>query len=254
MLKAELQTQLATIQRKVQHEGNWSDVLTGIKTDLERADIVETPAKSYGGFISSVARFFSTSNVGDWLLKVGQKQTLRCQIALELNCSCKIRATKLEASLRTLNEYDTTCLFMSPKRYNEFYFLSFSSAILLEFQRHQLDESAPIPPAELVAELNTYLLYAGLYDPYRKVYVKQDVAPRFLPLLLFLLLVTTLPKLQYMENVDSLVAKRKNESIDGHPLTIGLLTVLRQFDASETDMFLQYLCQYVLSFVQGNLE
>uniref|UniRef100_A0A8W7PH59 Strumpellin n=1 Tax=Anopheles coluzzii TaxID=1518534 RepID=A0A8W7PH59_ANOCL len=231
MLKAELQTLLATIQRKVQHEGNWSDVLTGIKTDLERADIVENPAKSYGGFISSVARFFSTSNVGDWLLKVGQKQTLRCQIALELNCSCKIRATKLEASLRTLND-----------------------AILLEFQRHQLDESAPIPTAELVAELNTYLLYAGLYDPYRKVYVKQDVAPRFLPLLLFLLLVTTLPKLQYMENVDSLVAKRKNESIDGHPLTIGLLTVLRQFDASETDMFLQYLCQYVLSFVQGNLE
>uniref|UniRef100_A0A182JXG8 WASH complex subunit 5 n=1 Tax=Anopheles christyi TaxID=43041 RepID=A0A182JXG8_9DIPT len=231
LLKSELETLLATVQRKVQHEGNWSDVLAGIKTDLERADIVENSAKSYAGFISSVSRFFSTSSVGDWLLKVGQKQTLRGQIALELNCSCKIRATKLEASLRTLNE-----------------------AILLDFQRHQLDESAPIPRADLVAELNTYLLYAGLYDPYRKVYIKQDVPPRFLPLLLFLFLVSTLPKLQYMENVDSLVAKKKNESIDGHPLTIGLLTVLRQFDAMETDIFLQYLCQYVLSFVQGNLE
>uniref|UniRef100_A0A182PF45 Strumpellin n=1 Tax=Anopheles epiroticus TaxID=199890 RepID=A0A182PF45_9DIPT len=232
MLKCELETLLATVQRKVQQEsGNWSDVLSGIKADLERSDIVDNPAKSYAAFCSSMSRFFNATAVGDWLLKVGQKQTLRCQIALELNCSCKIRATKLEASLRTLNE-----------------------AILLDFQRHQLDESASIPRADLVAELNTYLLYAGLYDPYRKVYIKQDVPPRFLSLLLFLFIVSSLPKLQYMECVDSLVAKKKSESIDGHPLTIGLLTVLRQFDASETDIFLQYLCQYVLSFVQGNLE
>uniref|UniRef100_A0A182SYK9 WASH complex subunit 5 n=1 Tax=Anopheles maculatus TaxID=74869 RepID=A0A182SYK9_9DIPT len=232
MIKAELELLLSTVHRKIQHEtaGNWSDVLAGIKTDLERADIVVNPAKVYPSQISTMSRFFSTSSFGDWLLKIGQKQTLRCQLALELNCSCKIRATKLETSLNTLNE-----------------------GILLEFQKHQLNETHPLPPAELVAELNTYLLYAGLYDPYRKVYIKQE-PPRFLPLLLFLYLTGTFAKLQYMENVDSLVAKRKNESIDGHPLTIGLLTVLRQFDASETDLFLQYLCQYVLSFVHANLQ
>ncbi|XP_052892416.1 WASH complex subunit 5 [Anopheles moucheti] len=231
MLKSELETLLVgTLQRKIQHEANWSDVFAGIKSDLERTDIVGNPAKTYPTFISNTSRFFSSSSAGDWLLKIGQKQTLRCQLALELNCSCKIRATKLEASLRTLNE-----------------------AILLDFQRHKLDETQPLPRPELVAELNTYLLFAGLYDPYRKVYLKQE-PPRFLPLVLFLFLISTLPKLQYMENVDSLVAKRKNESIDGHPLTIGLLTVLRQFDATETDIFLQYLCQYVLSFVHANLE
>uniref|UniRef100_A0A182NJL2 Strumpellin n=1 Tax=Anopheles dirus TaxID=7168 RepID=A0A182NJL2_9DIPT len=230
MLKSDLELLLATLQRKLQHEANWSEVFGGIKADLERADVVETPSKSYAGFLSSVGRFLTTSSIGDWLQKIGQKQTLRCQLALELNCSCKIRATKLEASLRTLNH-----------------------AILLDFQRHQLDEAHPIPDAELVAELNTYLLYAGLYDPYRKVYIRQE-PPRFLPLVLFLYIATTLPKLQYMENVDSLVAKKKNESIDGHPLTIGLLSVLRQFDACETDLFLQYLCQYVLSFVHANLE
>ncbi|XP_035916794.1 WASH complex subunit 5 [Anopheles stephensi] len=232
MIKSELELLLGAVQRKIQHEaGSWGDVLASIKADLERADIVANPAKTYPSLVSNTSRFFSTSSFGDWLLKIGQKQTLRCQLALELNCSCKIRATKLEASLKTLNE-----------------------AILLEFQQHQLNEAHPLPRAELVAELNTYLLYAGLYDPYRKVYIKQEPA-RFLPLLLFLYLTGTLAKLQYMENVDSLVAKRKNESIDGHPLTIGLLTVLRQFDASETDLFLQYLCQYVLSFVHAaNLD
>ncbi|XP_053677589.1 WASH complex subunit 5 [Anopheles nili] len=230
MVKSELETILASLQRKIQHEANWSDVLGTIKSDLEKADIVENPGKSYATSLSNVNRLFSSSAIGDWLLKIGQKQTLRSQVALELNCSCKIRATKLEASLMTLNE-----------------------AILLEFQRHQLDENHPVPQAELVAELNTYLLYAGLYDPYRKVYLKQET-PRFLPLVLFLFVVSTLGKLQYMENVDSLVAKRKNEAIDGHPLTIGVLTVLRQFDALETDIFLQYLCQYVLSFVHASLE
>uniref|UniRef100_A0A182IM32 Strumpellin n=1 Tax=Anopheles atroparvus TaxID=41427 RepID=A0A182IM32_ANOAO len=230
MIKSDLEVLLGTIQKRVQNEANWSDALGGIKAELEKGDIVESPTKSYSTFASTVARFISTTGVGDWLLKIGQKQTLRGHIALELNCSCKIKATKLEASLRTLNE-----------------------AILLDFKRHQLDDSHPIPQAELVSELNSYLLYAGLYDPCQKVYLKQDT-PRFLPLVLFLYVISTLGKVQYMENVDSLVAKKKNESFDGHPLTIAILTVFRQFDGIEMDVFLQYLCQYVLSFVHANLE
>ncbi|XP_058120822.1 WASH complex subunit 5 [Anopheles ziemanni] len=230
MIKFELETFLSTVQKKVHNEGNWGDVLGGIKADLEKGDIVENPTKSYNTFVSSVARFMSSTGIADWLLKIGQKQIIRSHIALELNSSCKIKATKLEASLRTLN-----------------------IAILLDFKRHRLDESHPIPSAQTVSELNSYLLYAGLYDPYQKVYLKQD-SPRFLPLVVFLYVIALLSKFQYMENVDSLVAKKKNESVDGHPLTVALLTLFRQFDGTEMDVFLQYICQYVLSFVHANLE
>ncbi|XP_052859706.1 WASH complex subunit 5 [Anopheles cruzii] len=234
MIRAELETLLTTVQQKVGHEHNWSDTLANIKSELERADVVENPAKAYAAFGSSVARLLTAINICDAVQKTGQKQTLRAHIALELNCSCKIKATKLEASLRALNK-----------------------AIVLDFKRHQMDESHPVPPAELAAELNTYLRYAGLYDPYRKVYLApsdRSASGRFVPLLLFLFVVSTLAKWQYLESVDSLVTRRKNDTLDGHPTVVGVLTVLRQMGAAEMDLFLQYLCQYVLSFVHANLE
>uniref|UniRef100_A0A2M4ABQ8 Strumpellin n=1 Tax=Anopheles triannulatus TaxID=58253 RepID=A0A2M4ABQ8_9DIPT len=235
MLYSELQTLLhTTIPLKLQQEPNWGETLATLKADLERSDIVENPAKTYATLTSTVARFLSATNLPECVQKVGQKQTLRSHIALELNCSCKIKATKLEASLRTLND-----------------------AIMLDFKRHQADESHPVPRIELATELNAYLRYAGLYDPLRKVYLTSDPASvRFVPLLLFLFVVSTLggSKWQYLENVDSLVTKRKNDGLDGHQVVVGMLTVLRQGDGIELELFVQYLCQYVLSFVHANLE
>lgn len=228
MITAELENFLLTIQRKLQHEPVWYDALNNVESELHKSDYIETPAKTYANLTTTFTRIWP--QLQDWILRIGQKQILRTHIAFELNCSCKVKSTKLESSLRALND-----------------------AILMDVKRHTLDESKPLPSADLAFELNQYLESAGLYNPYRKKYISTR-SPPFLPLLAFLFVIVHLPRFQYMKNVDSLIAKKKNDPIDGFPSVIGLLTLFRQFQVAEMDLFIQYLCQYVMSFVDVNLK
>ncbi|XP_053683160.1 WASH complex subunit 5 [Sabethes cyaneus] len=224
----ELENFLMTVQRKLQHETTWYDALSTVEAELQKADFVENPAKTYTNLTSNFTRIWP--QLQDWILKIGQKQILRRHIASELNCSCKLKSTKLESSLRAMND-----------------------AILLDIKRHTLDESKPLPSADMVFELNEYLEYAGLYNPFRKKYISTK-SPVYLPLLVFLFVIVHLPRFQYMKNVDSLIAKKKNDAIDGFPTIMGLLTIFRQFQNGEMDLFVQYTCQYVTSLVDVNLK
>ncbi|XP_062543683.1 WASH complex subunit 5 [Armigeres subalbatus] len=228
LITSELENFLQTIQRKLQHEPTWYDALHNVESELHKTDFVENPSKTYANLTTTFTRIWP--QLQEWILKIGQKQILRTHIAFELNCSCKVKSTKLELSLRALND-----------------------AILMDVKRHTLDEAKPLPSADLVFELNRYLECAGLYNPYRKKYIITK-SPRFLPLLAFLFVIAHLPRFQYMRNVDSLIVKKKNDPVDGFPSVIGLLTLFRQFDAAEMDIFIQYLCQYVMSFVDINLK
>ncbi|XP_055613775.1 WASH complex subunit 5 [Uranotaenia lowii] len=228
MVTAELENYLFTIQRKLQHEPTWSDALGNVETELQKLDFQENPIKSYASLVTTFTKIWPT--LLDWILKIGQKQILRVHIAFELNCSCKLKSTKLESSLRALND-----------------------AILMDVARHSMDASKPLPSADIIFELNRYLEYAGLQNPFRKKYINTK-SPRFLALLSFLFVIAHLPRLQYMKNVDSLIAKKKNDAIDGFPAIIGLLTILRQFQTGELDLFIQYLCQYAISLIDVNLK
>lgn len=228
LIVSELDNFLVTIQRKLQEEPTWHDVLSNVEAELQKSDFVDNPAKTYASLTTTFTRIWP--KLQDWILKIGQKQILRTHIAFEINCSCKVKSTKLESSLRALNE-----------------------AILMDVKRHTLDESKPLPSSELLFELNRYLECAGLYNPYKKKYIDTK-NPRFLPLLAFLFLIVHLPRFQYMKNVDSLIAKKKNDAIDGFSIVIGLLTLIRQFQEHEMDLFIQYTCQYVMSFVDVNLK
>lgn len=228
LVTAELENFLVTIARKLQHEPSWYDALDNVESELQKVDYVELPGKTYANLTTTFTRIWP--QLQDWILKIGQKQILRTHVAFELNCSCKLKSTKLESSLRALND-----------------------AILMDVKRHTLNESKPLPSADLVFELNRYLECAGLYNPYRKKYIETK-SPRFLSLLVFLFVIVHLPRFQYMKNVDSLIAKKKNDPIDGFPVVVGLLTVFRQFHNAHMDTFLVYICQYVMSFVDANLK
>ncbi|XP_058458718.1 WASH complex subunit 5 [Malaya genurostris] len=228
LIITEMENFLMTIHRKLEQENVWYDALSNVETELHKSDYVENPVKTYTSLMSNFTRIWS--QLQDWILRIGQKQILRTHVAFELNCSCKLKSTKLESSLRALND-----------------------AILLDVKRHSLDDAKPLPSSDLVFELNKYLECAGLYDPHRKIYTTRR-CPQYLSLLAFLFVIAHLPRFQYMKNVNSLIAKKKNDPIDGFPVVVGLLAIFRQFQDGELNLFIQYICQYVMSYVDVNLK
>lgn len=44
-----------------------------------------------------------------------------------------------------------------------------------------------------------------------------------------------------------MMSKRLTDGLDGPPFVIGCLTVLKQFNSSHTDVFFQFMTQYVKS-------
>lgn len=46
-----------------------------------------------------------------------------------------------------------------------------------------------------------------------------------------------------------LVSKRANDSLDGAPFVVGMVTLLKQFHSDNTDQFFALLSQYVRSFI-----
>lgn len=115
------------------------------------------------------------------------------------------------------------------------------------------DQSKKLPPTSLLCELNKYLEYAGLYNPIHKVYVIEKSAHHY-AILLFILLLTYLPKFQYCKNVSCLTTKKLSDGIDGNPLIIGIITVLKQLHSDVMVMFVDLVLQYSLSFVNFNLR
>ena len=228
MIAQELDEMLVMLQRKLLSEKTWIETLNSIADELQKSDLVENPVKFYTNYTSKCSRIWP--QFLDWIQKIGQKQIIRTHLAYELNCSAKLKSTKLESSLRTFN-----------------------ASILTDVKRHSIDETKPLPSVDLISDLNKYLEAVGLYNPYEKVYIKTK-CPRHLSLFYFLFVISHLSKFNYMKNVDSLVAKKRTDSIDGFPCFVGVLTVLRQFQGNEIEVFIQYLAQYVMSYVEMNLR
>lgn len=82
------------------------------------------------------------------LLKVGQLQLVRRQVANQLSMSCKFDSKYLAAALETLNE-----------------------SLMADIQAHYKDPQKPYPDEdnELLSHLSEYLEHAGNHDPISKV-------------------------------------------------------------------------------------
>lgn len=127
------------------------------------------------------------------------------------------------------------------------------SALLLELKLHELDPQKAAPDVELLSELNKYLEWAGIYDPYEKIYVETKNY-RNVSVALFLLTISHLPKLIYVKNMSTLIGKKLAEHIDGTAFVVGTMTILKQYHSDILQLFIDYLAQYVNSMAEYTLK
>lgn len=161
--------------------------------------------------------------------KLGQIQLIRRQIANLLQFGCQLDAHLLFQALD-----------------------SFNRGVMTDVSRHYAHPdkfSFPSRDNPLLFETTALLEACGLDDPLNRIYVTTDPLEG-LPVLLFLFLLTYLPKLEYDGNFGALVRKKAKYPLDGVPLVVGLSCLLKQFHPSYTHKLLSYMGQ----FIRSNLE
>mmetsp|Transcript_15193 Transcript_15193/g.38374 ORF Transcript_15193/g.38374 Transcript_15193/m.38374 type:complete len:276 (+) Transcript_15193:812-1639(+) len=162
--------------------------------------------------------------VSDLVMKIGQAQLFRRQIANELNFSAKLDSNILSCSLDVYNK-----------------------SLMNDIRGHYREpEKKPYPDEEnpLLFELSKFLDSCGIDEPLAKIYVTTEPLEN-VPLVMFLFVIAHLHKFTYEKAIGSLMCKSKNEAFDGVPFVVGVLTILKQFHSSHTQTFIAYLSQFV---------
>ncbi|KAK2181203.1 hypothetical protein NP493_407g06015 [Ridgeia piscesae] len=227
MIVQELQNYLKVLQASMLKEKgsaafftDFSKQLGAVEDTVGQAPKVYTQASTR----TSWTQFLET------ILKVGQMQLLRRQIAGQLNMSCKFDSKFLASALQNFNH-----------------------GVLTDIQRHYQDPSLPYPKEEnpLMFELTSYLESAGVSNPLTKIYITTKRLS-YLPIFNFLFVVSQLPKLVYLKSIGELICKKTSDPIDGVPFIHGIITLLKQFHSDDTDQFLALIGQYVRSMVEAS--
>lgn len=228
MMVRELQNFLSIMERGVLRDKAWLEMFGSFMKSLNPVKgLISNPAKLYSYYQTKAAKLWQPfSNV---VLKVGQMQLLRRQIANELNFTCKFDSKFLASALQTMNE-----------------------GLMADIEAHYQDPTKPYPSEDnpLMFELTSYLECAGISDPLAKIYITPKRLPYF-SLFTFLFVITQLPKVDYVKSVASIVGKNPKDPLDGPPFVCGTLTLLKQFHSENTDQFLALLGQYVKSTVEA---
>ncbi|XP_066594760.1 WASH complex subunit 5 isoform X2 [Prorops nasuta] len=166
------------------------------------------------------------SQMLEYVLKIGQCQVIRRKIAYELNTACKFEAKHMEASLQILNR-----------------------AILSEISEKSNNVSRSDKENKLLLrELSVRLNWAGINDPCNNVYIKQPNINN-MALIMFLFTISQLNKLHYSKTIACLISKKIQDPVDAIVFTIGIQTMLHQFDSTETHSYIKYLSKYILTAV-----
>ncbi|XP_020632450.1 WASH complex subunit 5-like [Orbicella faveolata] len=190
--------------------------------------LIASPYRVYPPVTQKLARLWT--QYCEVIMKVGQMQLIRRQIANELNCSCKFDSEVLHNALETFN-----------------------NALLRDVEAHYQDPTRPYPKEEnpLMFELTSYLEWAGIHNPLTKIYITTKKYPYF-ALLNFLCVTAQLSKLVYVKSVGTMVARRPTDQIDSAPFVVGMITVLKQFHSEYTEQFLACCGQYVRSLIEAS--
>merc|ERR1711871_1743671 len=165
--------------------------------------------------------------------RLGQSQLIRRQVAQSLQFGCQLEAHALYQALDTFN-----------------------CALVNDIKRHDVNpEKNPYPSAEnpLLLETVAMIESCGMDDPYHKVYVTSDPVEN-LSVLLFIFLMTYLPKLEYDGNFGALTRTKSNFPLDGVPLVVGIACLLKQFHPAATKQLICYLGQFVRTNIHMALQ
>uniref|UniRef100_A0A3Q1CRV9 WASH complex subunit 5 n=1 Tax=Amphiprion ocellaris TaxID=80972 RepID=A0A3Q1CRV9_AMPOC len=226
MIVKELQNFLTMLQKTILKDKAVVDVF---KTMLGAVNpvqgIVANASKVYASAVAKSQKIWSAYL--EAIMKVGQMQILRQQIANELNYSCKFDSKHLAAALENLNK-----------------------SLLADIEAHYQDPSLPYPKEDntLLYEITAYLEAAGIHNPLNKIYITTKRLPYF-PIINFLFLIAQLPKLQYSKN-QGMTCRKATDPVDWPPLVLGLLTLLKQFHSRYTQQFLALIGQFIRSIME----
>ncbi|ERL87541.1 hypothetical protein D910_04932 [Dendroctonus ponderosae] len=220
MITAALQRIMAYLENK-NINTSWINVLSAIQNDMnQQPESPSNPLKTYQTYVNRTTKIWT--EFLDKALLVGQLQLLRNLIAFHLNKSCRFNAKNLESSLRSLNK-----------------------SLLLDLKQNQ-----PLPPEDVMKKLSEYFDYAGLNEPFSKVYVPTKNNPNHC-ITLFLFVLAHIRLMFLPQNLATL-PKRTSEQLDGVALSVGVHTILKQFHCTINDGFIKLVADYVLQLSKQN--
>ncbi|KFO20414.1 WASH complex subunit strumpellin [Fukomys damarensis] len=226
MIVKELQNFLSMFQKIILRDRSVQDTLKTLMNAVSPLkSIVANSSKIYFSAIAKTQKIWTPYL--EAIMKVGQMQILRQQIANELNYSCRFDSKHLAAALENLNK-----------------------ALLADIEAHYQDPSLPYPKEDntLLYEITAYLEAAGIHNPLNKIYITTKRLPYF-PVVNFLFLIAQLPKLQYNKSL-GMACRKPADPVDWPPLVLGLLTLLKQFHSRYTEQFLALIGQFIRSTVE----
>uniref|UniRef100_A0A8C2BWJ2 WASH complex subunit 5 n=1 Tax=Cyprinus carpio TaxID=7962 RepID=A0A8C2BWJ2_CYPCA len=226
MIVKELQNFLTVFQKNILKDKAVVDIFKALLTAVNPVKgIVANASKVYANAAAKTQKIWPAYL--EAIMKVGQMQVLRQQIANELNYSCKFDSKHLAAALDNLNK-----------------------SLLSDIEAHYQDPSLPYPKEDntLLYEITAYLEAAGIHNPLNKIYITTKRLPYF-PIVNFLFLIAQLPKLQYNKS-QGMTCRRAADQVDWAPLVLGLLTLLKQFHSRYTEHFLALIGQFIRSIME----
>ncbi|XP_050504849.1 WASH complex subunit 5 isoform X1 [Diabrotica virgifera virgifera] len=220
MIVNALQKLIGYFENKNVKIASWTNIISSIQKEMKQSEEFVNPLKIYQTYVNRCTKIW-----GDFLeniLLVGQLQLLRNLIAFYLNTSCKFNAKNLEFSLRSLDK-----------------------ALLMDIQndRHH-------PSENLLESLSTYFDYAGLYQPFNKIYTTSANNLDH-SVTMFIFVISHLHKLFLPQNAGN-VNKRAQDQIDGIAFSVGVHTTLRQFHSYLNREFIRHLSNYTLQLTKHN--
>lgn len=226
MIVRELQNFLTILQKTILKDKAVVEVFRTLQGAVSPVQgIVANGSKVYSSAVAKSQKIWGTYL--EAIMKVGQMQILRQQIANELNYSCKFDSKHLAAALENLNK-----------------------SLLADIEAHYQDPSLPYPKEDntLLYDITAYLEAAGIHNPLNKIYITTKRLPYF-PIINFLFIIAQLPKLQYNKN-QGMTCRKATDPVDWPPLVLGLLTLLKQFHSRYTQQFLALIGQFIRSIME----
>ncbi|CAK8692488.1 unnamed protein product [Clavelina lepadiformis] len=229
MVVRELQQFIRITQQNIAKDKFWMGLFNNLEKQLvPHNKLIDNPTKVYSNVLQRTGKVWP--NFVEAVMRIGQIQIIRQQIANELNFSCKFHSKFLASGLNTMNK-----------------------ALMTAIEAHYQDPTKPYPSEDnpMMYELTTFLDAAGMSDPLKKIYVTTKRLPHF-ALLCFVFTISQLQKLQYHKPLCGLICKKVNDAVDAPPFIIGMLTLLKQFHPNETENYITMLGQYTRSFIDSS--
>ncbi|KAL3276150.1 hypothetical protein HHI36_020869 [Cryptolaemus montrouzieri] len=218
MIITNLNRIMGFLQNKSGKHSTWYSIISTIQKEIKAVDDIANPNKFYQNCINRTNRLWP--DFLDNVLMVGQLQLLRKLIAFHLNLSAKFNAKNLEASLQTL-----------------------SKALLHDIKKN----GNWTPDEDLLYNLSHYFDYAGINDPFNKIYVTLTSQMEY-SLTLFVFVIAHLQKLFHPGTLGNL-NKKSMDQVDGYSFCLGVHTIFKQFHNNINDNFIKYISKYCMEFI-----